>query len=138
MKKQVDFYISTSEKFEENTPLCLKLIHKAHQHGYNIDVHTDSSEVCQRIDTGLWSLSASSFIPHDIHPQHAQRLQVHATQPSAETVLVNFSSESIEPSDRHCRLLRIVPNQAALVQAAREQYRQFKQQHYTVNTHKIG
>jgi DNA polymerase-3 subunit chi len=143
---EASFYILPTHSISDRFIFACKLIEKAYRSGQFCYIYTDSLQQSQKMDSLLWTFRENSFIPHQLYddvnnkaPDYHQTVLI-GTQPAPENwqkLIFNLSSNY--PSDliKTERILEILDNNEALKQAGRQRFRQYKQDGFTVSTHKI-
>jgi DNA polymerase-3 subunit chi len=143
---EASFYILPTHSLSDRFIFACKLIEKAYRNGQFCYVYTDSLQQSQQLDNQLWTFRENSFIPHQLYngadnkaPDYQQTVLI-GTQPAPkdwQKLIFNLSSSY--PSDliKAERILEILDNNEALKQAGRQRFRQYKQDGFTISTHKI-
>jgi DNA polymerase III subunit chi len=138
--QHVDFYIMSSTNFDECIPFCSKLVQKAYKAKNSCIIYTENEQMVTQLDDRLWQDNAEHFIPHHKHNEQNNVIEVIQTQTkNKHPIWINYRCADLTIADNLWqRCLQVVPNQPALVAAARQQYRAYKQQGIQVKSHKIG
>ena len=135
MKRQVSFYITQFPNFAASLDFCCKLTRKVYLKDQAIAILSNDQQLLFDLDQALWDQSPSDFIPH--HLENKQ-LIVANLQQHTPSIILNLKPASPPPPGNWQHLLQVVPNAAPLLEQARQQFRDYQQQHYTLKTHKIG
>ena len=139
---QIDFYILGEQPSEQ---FVCKLVDKVYHLSHSIYIHTGSEQQALRLDEMLWTFWQGSFLPHEItsdkptNPPASPILigfgynaQIHAD------VMINLSAEIPGFFSQFDRVVEFVHGDDALRQAARENYKFYKDRGYSINTHEIN
>ena len=139
---QVDFYIATDTRPEARERLCCRLAEKAWRAGRRVYIHTTSNAQAMRVDELLWIWRDGSFIPHALYPagdgDPSPVLIGHRPAPPAENqVLINLADAPPPFAGRFARLLEPVAGGDEERARARQRFRWYREQGYTLDTHEL-
>lgn len=140
---EVKFYILRSESQQERQRFACKLVEKIYRSGQNCFVMTDSEQQSKQIDDLLWCFRSASFIPHQILGQEQicvenKVLIGHQQVPEKwQTNLLNLSSQFPEQLSHTQRILEILDNSEECKAAGRIRYRQYQQENFSIESHRI-
>ena len=136
---QVDFY--QIESSESALLFACRLIEKVYRLKRKVHVHTASSEEAESLDALLWTFKPETFIPHERYGAVlAAPIQIcyQADPVLHQDVLINLSATIPDFFSRFTRVAEIVPQAAERRDAARENFRFYKERGYPLNYHKMG
>ena len=131
----ITFYFNVSRR---ETALC-QLVSKALQQQHTINILTDSEAASESLDRLLWEIPSTGFLPHCAadHPLAAQT-PICIDQRSAllkpRDILFNWSTQLSPQLDSYQRIIEIVDTTDALRAEARQRFRAYQAQGYTVKT----
>ena len=139
---RVDFYISTTDKPDNDLVTACRLADKAYKLGHRLYIHTDDQQQAERVDDLLWTFRDGSFIPHcmdkDEDAEDHPVVIGHDDNPSEiRDVLINLSGNVPSFFSRFERVAEVVNGKAELREASRERFRFYKERGYELNTHEI-
>jgi DNA polymerase-3 subunit chi len=135
---RVDFYAGSSDA----TRTVFSLAHKAVRAGHRVWILTRDAAHTAAIDARLWADPPESFLPHcpADHPL-ARRTPVVIGHDAAavphEDILINLRDETPPCFSRFERLLEVVGNEPASLQAARERFRFYRDRGYPLQHHDL-
>ena len=135
---RIDFYQIDGE--EAPLAFACRLIDKIYRQGYSIHVHTSDQDQASMLDDLLWTFRPDRFIPHGLASAEADSPVTigHQHEPeNQEQVLVNLSGLVPEFFSRFERVAEVVPLDEGSRQAARENYRFYKDRGYPLHYHKM-
>jgi DNA polymerase III subunit chi len=140
---EVSFYILPSASLQERNLFTCKLAEKIYRQKIYSFILTDSEAHSEIMDDLLWTFRASSFVPHQIYSgSSATELKQilisadPAVLPEGAT-LINLSQYYPEQLDKVERILEVLNQDAAVLQAGRNRYRQYQQAGVKLTTHKL-
>lgn len=135
---RIDFYQIDSD--EAPLTFTCRLIDKIYHQGHRIHVHTETAVQAEELDELLWSFRPERFIPHSLVKvdEDAPVRICHQSEPvDHQEVLVNLSGKVPDFFSRFERVAEVVPLNETLRQAARENYRFYKDRGYPLHYHKL-
>lgn len=148
--KRVDFHLLPGSTYTDSVDYCARLCEKVVGLGQQLHLHTDSEFELEKLDEGLWSFKASSFLPHTTLTQEgsAPRAQAPVTlgnsvaalsKASAATVLVTLTLKDVNSLQNSSfdRLILLIPNDDPQINIARGLYKQYKQAGSEVHLHDL-
>jgi DNA polymerase-3 subunit chi len=128
---RVDFYILPGADPRAREATACRITEKAWRLGHRVYLLTDSEEQARRLDDLLWTFKQGSFVPHEIHPgadAEAPVLVGHGAPPEGMSdVLVNLATEVPAGFERFARVAEFVDEDAAVKQAGRVRFRQYRE-----------
>lgn len=135
---RIDFYQIDNDE----APLLFtcRLIDKVWHRGHRIFVYTASAEQAGEMDDLLWTFRPERFIPHAIADKGvAAPVQIgHRGEPDHQDVLVNLSTQVPEFFSRFDRVAEVVPLDENSRDAARKNYRFYKDRGYILHYHQMN
>jgi DNA polymerase-3 subunit chi len=139
---RIDFYIMDAMQDNAQPLLACKLAEKAFRKGHEVFINTASSMQLRQIDDMLWTFRAGSFVPHGIYSEDMSGTSPvmlgHATEPAeCHDVLVNLSDTVPSWFRRFERVAELVGGEDSQRAAARQRYRFYQEQGYTLKSHHI-
>jgi len=140
---RVDFYLATDPDSVRYWTLVCRLIDKAYTSGHQILVYCEEQTQCVYLDEHLWAYQADAFIPHAcLHDPIAKHVPVCITTPDSsmqtdKTLLMNLSQAIITQGDKLRRIIEVIPLHEEKKAAARERFRHYRTQGFTLHTHTI-
>lgn len=140
---RVDFYLLTNPAESYYWTLACRLINKAYQQNSQIIVYCDDLAACHHLDTTLWAYQDEAFIPHALlNDPLATQVPVCITTPDSalpdnSSLLINLSTTLITDTKQLQRIIEIIPPHEPKKTAARERFRAYRQQGFTLHTHSI-
>jgi DNA polymerase-3 subunit chi len=140
---EVSFYILPSASWQERYLFTCKLAEKIYRQQIYSFILTDSEAHSDIMDNLLWTFRASSFVPHQIYAKSSvsELKQVligsdPALLPQGAT-LINLSQYYPEQLNKFERILEVLNQEDAILQAGRNRYRQYQQAGVKLTTHKL-
>ena len=135
---KVDFY--QIESAEDPLIFTCRLIEKVYRRGHKIYVHASDQNKASTLDDLLWTYREDRFVPHGL--QEADTTSPvrigHDHEPQGhQDVLINLSGEVPDFFSRFERVAEVVPMVENLREAARANYRFYKERGYPLDYHKM-
>ena len=139
---EITFYVLANPDPDKRLAAACGIIEKAYQQKRHVYVHTRDQTEANQLDELLWTLRADSFIPHNLvgegpTPPPPVRIGWQQIPREAGDLLVNLRAEALPDVRRFRRIVEIVGGDESLREAARQRWRQYKQQGYTVTSHNL-
>lgn len=139
---EITFYVLADTDPGKRLITACRIIEKAFQQKHAIFVHAASRAEAEQLDELLWNFRPDSFIPHHLvgdgpTPPPPVRIGWDGIPPEARDLVVNLSAAAIPDPRRFRRIVEIVGGDEACREAARQHWRQYKQQGYPVASHNI-
>jgi DNA polymerase-3 subunit chi len=140
---KIDFYILSNNELEPCYRYMCRVIEKAYKHKHKVYIHAENQKEAQYVDELLWTFEDTSFIPHNFigeGPDQPPPVQLGHGEPTSNQndILINLSGSIPEFHQRFRRILEFIPQISDKQDAARERFRSYKEQGYTVNSHNIS
>jgi DNA polymerase III subunit chi len=135
----IDFYTQVQDKHDFVRRLCAKALATRAR----LMVWPADRESCQRVSRLLWSLPATSFVPHVAasDPLAAVTPIILDCDPAAfphDDVLVNLRTKVPPFFSRFRRLIEIVAADEDDARQARERFRYYRDRGYELKTHDMS
>lgn len=142
MAPRIDFYIIPEKTAQEVLAFTCRLIEKAYNNNNTCYIHVEDEAQAQKLNTMLWTFRDISFIPHDIVGNQASDLPVQIgygiNQPSQiPDILFNFIAGVPEFAEKFNRIIEIAPEEPNWQNSARQNYRHYQQNGFTINNHDL-
>jgi len=138
---KIDFYQIESDE----APLLFscRLIAKIYRMGHQVHIHTESEAQAEEIDRLLWDFRPESFIPHALDNTDEEtpvRIGCSKTrEPSThQEVLVNLSGAVPDFFSRFERVAEVVPLNTNSRDAARQNFKFYKDRGYEIKYNKVS
>ncbi len=140
----IDFYFNAGDRLD----VACRLAAKALQQNKRVLIYTPQPELAQRLDRMLWTAQAVSFIPHCAahDPLAAETPVLIAGEDLAQDlapaaacqVLLNLSDGHPPYFERHERLLEVVAQDEAQLQAGRARFKFYRERGYELRHHDLA
>lgn len=129
---QVDFHILASADPQTRMTYACRVVEKAFQRGHRIYLRVDDDATAASMDNLLWTFRDRSFIPHAVDgPGMPDEPVVIGTGDAPSRgepdVLINLAPEAAAEPERFRRIVEIGDNQADVLRAARQRFRQYRE-----------
>jgi DNA polymerase-3 subunit chi len=139
---EITFYVLADTDPGKRLTTACRIIEKAYQQKHSIYVHAASRQEAEQLDELLWSFRADAFIPHHLvgegpTPPPPVRIGWERIPPEASDLLVNLHADAPPEPKRFRRIVEIVGGEEPMREAARQHWRQYKQQGYAVASHNL-
>lgn len=143
---KIDFYILKDHVAKARLMFACKLIEKAYNNQYCLDVRTNNEQTSQQMDDMLWTFREGSFVPHELFDLASigSPILIAADftkrQLSAEikSVLVNLGDDVPGNFDRYQRITEIVSADPVIKQQARSRFQFYRDKGYAPESHNIN
>lgn len=116
--------------------LCVQL-EKSYQNKETVYIHVNSAEEAEFMDKLLWTYRDESFLPHSQDACDQAPITIGFQSPAAAHTLVNLTAAVTDFYLQYQRVLEVVYQDAAVQQAARERFRQYREAGQELVTHKM-
>tara|TARA_B110000027_G_C15850507_1_gene182462 strand:- start:41 stop:475 length:435 start_codon:yes stop_codon:yes gene_type:complete len=137
---KIDFYQIESD--EPALQFTCRLIDKIFHLGHKIHIHTENVEQSQKLDSLLWAFREDRFIPHAHCANEAEYADdglavkiSHQAEPGHQDILVNLSGVVPDFFSRFSRVAEVVPLDDTKRDAARINYKFYKDRGYPLAYH---
>jgi len=139
---QVMFYQLEEQLNEETSDENSLLHHACLQAAYfyrqkkKVFIYTQDQKHAHDIDEMLWAFDAESFVPHNLQgegPSYGSAVEISWHPPTGRRpVLINLTQSMPNFSGQYSQIIDFVPCDETLKQLARERFKAYRQQGYTV------
>ncbi len=116
--------------------LCQQL-EQCYQNKETVYVHVNSAEEAEFMDKLLWTYRDESFVPHSLKSEDESPITIGYQAPANAHTLVNLTAGIPDFYLQYQRVLEVVYQEAAVQQAARERFRQYREAGQELVTHKM-
>jgi DNA polymerase III subunit chi len=136
---RIDFYVLQAQGKDERLQFTARLVDKAWQQGCKVLIRTANAAMAEELDTLLWHIKPESFIPHSREPAAEDPVVIclNSTNPPHGELLINLADSVPEDFGHFQRLAEIVVQIPDVLAATRLLFGHYREQGYTVNTHKL-
>lgn len=135
---QIDFYVLETTSSQKARFFACQLIEKLYvEQQKNIYVNMTTQDEAEQFDALLWTWRDDSFIPHQVYDINKPPVSVQigsGVTPNVKDVLLNFHSDIPAFYPQFDYLVEIVFINPQIQQAARDRFKQYREQGHTVNT----
>lgn len=123
----ITFYILEDVDFTRAQSYLCNLIEKQYARDKKIYIHTSSLDDAKLLDDALWTYRVDSFLPH-----HLRAIDTPISSP------IEIGCENIPDNlSQFSELIEIVSPDANKQAEARERYKYYRQQGFSISTHKL-
>lgn len=136
---RIDFYILPSADPMARLDFACKLSEKAWRLGNRIHLHCRDQAQREALNARLWSFKGESFLPHDqqeADPTCPITLGLDEQQAEGD-LLINLAMSVPACFTRFARVAEVVIEEPESRQAARENFRFYRQGGYPLQDHKL-
>lgn len=138
---QVDFYVLQDPSLSAEQLSC-RLALMAWEQGHRIMVLAEDQAQAGRLDELMWEYPPGRFLPHGQkqRPVSAPVMIGVMTEldDAAAAVIINLTRHAVPQAERFCRLLEVVPANAAQRQASRAKFREYRSRGLEPASHPIN
>ncbi|MGH8353016.1 MAG: DNA polymerase III subunit chi [Pseudomonas sp.] len=130
---RVEFYVLSSANLADRLKAACQLATKAWRHGLPVFLRCSDEAQCSQLDDLLWRFKAESFVPHSLYqddPQAPVVLGLDDEPGTQQGLLINLSPSLSPFLERFSRVIEIVNQEPALLNACRENFRIYRQRGY--------
>ena len=140
--KKTDFYLLSTASKQDLFLFACKLIEKAYQKGHQVFVYCQHEEDAIEIDELLWSFEQTSFIPHNLqgegpHTKPPVQIGYGNNAQGFHDILINLSKQVPDFCQQFNRVCEIVLNDEEYKQEKRQNFRIYKEQNFSIQTHQM-
>ncbi|MCY1430762.1 DNA polymerase III subunit chi [compost metagenome] len=140
MTTRVDFYVLPSADPDARLGFACRLAAKAWREGMRVYLLCADAAQRDSLDARLWSFRGEAFIPHsDMEEDSAAPVALGLGAPPEGQcdLLINLTLAIPEFAPRFARIAELVVEEPSIRQAARENFRTYRQQGYPLDTHPL-
>jgi DNA polymerase-3 subunit chi len=137
---KVDFYILPSADPAARLEFACKLTEKAWRLGHRVYLHCADAAQREALDARLWSFKGESFVPHGAAEEDRQApvaLGLGDDPGEHCDLLVNLDLKVPAFFQRFARVAELVIEEPAIRQAARENFRFYREAGYPLQDHRL-
>ncbi|MCP8463363.1 DNA polymerase III subunit chi [Pseudomonas sp. ZM23] len=137
---RVDFYVIPSADPDARLTIACRLAEKAWRQGMRVFVLCTDEAQRETLDARLWSFRGETFIPHNAVEEDADSpvvLGLGEAPESHRDLLINLTLAIPDFVARFSRVAELVIEEPAIRQAARENFRQYREQGYPLQDHRL-
>lgn len=138
---RVGFYIVENTDPGSRLRLALRLTEKAHRHGHRVFLNCEDEDQARRLDEGLWSFRAASFVPHALITTSGdeQVCLAWGQEPAThDDLLVNLRSSVPPFFARFQRVAELVNQEPDRLEALRASWRHYRERGYELEEHRLA
>lgn len=142
---QIDFYFNASDKLRLAVNLSSKALslHLSGTTPSRVFLLAPDDEVCRQVETSLWTLQQTSFLPHcrssDVRAPETPLIVDHASDHLVhDEILLNLCSHTPTFFSRFHRLIEIVGQAEEDKLQARERFRFYRDRGYDIRRHDVA
>ncbi|KAF1054137.1 MAG: DNA polymerase III subunit chi [Stenotrophomonas maltophilia] len=140
MSPRVDFYVIPSADPDARLTIACRLADKAWRQGMKVYLLCADPTQRETLDQRLWSFRAEAFVPHDSAEDDADSPVVLGLgEPSGQQLdlLINLTLSIPAFAERFSRIAELVIEEPAIRQAARENFRSYRERGYPLQDHRL-
>ncbi|MBC2657595.1 DNA polymerase III subunit chi [Pseudomonas sp. MSSRFD41] len=137
---KVDFYILPSADPAARLDFACKLTDKAWRMGHRIYLHCTDAAQRDELDARLWRFKGETFVPHgpaESEPEGQIVLGLGQDPGEHADLLVNLDLKVPTFAPRFTRIAEVVVEDPTIRQAARESFRFYREQGYSLQDHRL-
>ncbi len=139
---RIDFYVLPDRRETGRAQLACRLANKAYRLGHTVYIYTLSEAQASAMDDLLWTFRQDSFVPHERFPlvgEEGSPVLIGIAPPTDvdAQVLINLSDRLPENFERYERVAELVDAHPEILAQSRSRFRQYREQGYTPETHKL-
>ncbi len=137
---RVDFYVIPSADPSARLQVACRLAEKAWRQGMRIFVLCGDEAQRDALDARLWSFRGEAFIPHSAVEEDADApiaLALGEPPGNHRDLLINLTLEASGFVPNFNRVAELVVEEPAIRQAARENFRRYREQGYPLQDHRL-
>ena len=137
---KVDFYILPTDSLSARLDFACKLCEKAWRLGHRVYLHCQDAEQRDELDLRLWRFKGESFVPHgpaESEPEGQVVLGLGDSCGNHQDLLVNLDLKVPPFAKAFARVAEVVVEDPAIRQAARESFRFYREQGYSLQDHRL-
>ncbi len=131
-----DFYILPSDDSDTRRRFLCKVLEKAHGLGHRIYIRAADETAARQLDELLWDYRSDAFLPHSLIAEQLDspiEIGYGDSLPQHRDLYVNMAFEANELSLSFERIIEVVIQQDDILQASRDNYRQYQQRGYEIH-----
>lgn len=140
MTPRVDFYVIPSADPDARLTIACRLADKAWRQGMRVYLLCADQAQRETLDARLWSFRGEAFVPHNAAeeaPASAVTLGLGAPPAGPRELLINLTLQVPACAGEFARIAELVVEEPAIRQAARENFRHYRDQGYPLQDHRL-
>lgn len=137
---RVDFYVIPSADPDARLTIACRLADKAWRQGMRVYLLCADEAQRETLDARLWSFRSDAFLPHNTVEEDADSaVTLGLGEPPAgqHDLLINLTLQVPAFAGRFARIAELVVEEPAIRQAARENFRYYRDQGYPLQDHRL-
>lgn len=136
---QVDFYVLQEQDELARRQFACRLLEKIHKLGKSAVVIMPEAAAANAMDQLLWEFPPESFLPHGLNEDTNNPIAIRLAEDwkVARDVAINLQLQPLQDRDMCERLVEIVVQDPAVLQATREHFKFYRQQGYQIQSHAL-
>ncbi|KWR77307.1 MULTISPECIES: DNA polymerase III subunit chi [Pseudomonas] len=137
---RVDFYVIPSADPDARLTIACRLADKAWRQGMRVYLLCADETQREALDARLWSFRKEAFVPHNAAEEDAQApVTLGLGEPPAgpRDLLINLTLAVPAFAGEFSRIAELVVEEPAIRQAARENFRYYREQGYPLQDHRL-
>lgn len=139
---RVDFYLLASDQEQARWNIACRLLEKAYLKGHKVYVLCNNQQDAELIDELLWTFKEDSFIPHNLQgegPEPPPPIHIgYDKEPRGfNDILLNLTPSIPTFYKKFRRIIELVSTMETEKEQSRANYREYKAQGCTLQTHHI-
>lgn len=135
---RADYYILPEADHDSRELFLCRLCEKVLEQGLRIYIQVASAAEAQRLDAHLWSFRADAFVPHGLlgnEPAAPIEIGYGDQLPTHREVYVNLALDLPEPAFAFERIVEVVVQDQAILDATRRNYQNCRNRGLELNRH---
>ncbi len=131
----VDYYVLPDTGSDARLHFLYRLLDKIHPLGMRIYIRVHDETEARQLDQRLWEYRADAFLPHSLLTEGLEapvEIGYGDSLPSHRAVYINMAGDIAPAAFAFERLIEIVIQQEQVLADTRANYRQYKQQGFTI------
>ncbi|MDF3935042.1 DNA polymerase III subunit chi [Pseudomonas citronellolis] len=137
---RVDFYVIPSADPDARLTIACRLADKAWRQGMRVYLLCADEAQRDTLDARLWSFRKEAFVPHnaaDEDPEAPVILGLGQPPAGQRDLLINLTLTVPSFAREFSRIAELVVEEPAIRQAARENFRYYREQGYPLQDHRL-
>lgn len=138
---RVDFYVLSADAPDARLRYACRLAERAVEQGCQVYIQTPD---VQRLDDMLWTFSDGSFLPHEVYrgeaAAHARVMVMVGSEDGPQShraLLINLMDAMPSDVNAYDRIAEIVDVDPERKRAARERFKQYREQGCAMESHNL-
>ena len=138
---RVDFYVLSADAPDARLRYACRLAERAVEQGCHVYIQTPD---VQRVDDMLWTFSDGSFLPHEVYrgqaAEHGRVMVMVGSEVGPQShrgLLINLMDAMPPDVNAYDRIAEIVDVDPERKRAARERFKQYREQGCAMESHNL-